>query len=149
MSEHITEYTVDMLRCPLSDWKPPKMSLEIKEDMPEVTPITEAKLQQDCVTWFRNTYPQFRGLLFAVPNGGLRNKREAAKLKYQGVVAGIPDLVFCFVSNKATFFELKTDKGRLSKDQQKVIGKLDAHGFRTHIIRDLDTFQEIVESIVN
>jgi hypothetical protein len=32
------------------------------------------------------------GLLFAIPNGGLRDVRVAAKLKREGVKAGVPDL---------------------------------------------------------
>lgn len=30
--------------------------------------------------------------VFAIPNGGSRNKAEAAKLKAEGVSAGVPDL---------------------------------------------------------
>ena len=33
-------------------------------------------------------------LLFHVPNGGSRNKAEAANLKRQGVRPGVPDLCF-------------------------------------------------------
>ena len=32
-------------------------------------------------------------VLFAVPNGGFRHRVEAARLKAQGVTAGIPDLI--------------------------------------------------------
>ena len=32
-------------------------------------------------------------LLFAVPNGGLRNKRVAATLKREGVKSGVPDMI--------------------------------------------------------
>lgn len=38
-----------------------------------------------------NRYPQLR-LMFAVPNGGIRSKATAAKLKAEGVKAGIPDV---------------------------------------------------------
>ncbi|MGV8917811.1 MAG: VRR-NUC domain-containing protein [Pseudomonas sp.] len=37
--------------------------------------------------------PQVADLIYHVPNGGLRNKLVAIKLKGQGVKAGIPDLV--------------------------------------------------------
>ena len=37
-------------------------------------------------------YPCLR-LLYAVPNGGFRNKTTAAHLKEEGVIPGVPDLV--------------------------------------------------------
>ena len=45
----------------------------------------EERLQVSCVNWFDYQYPQYRQLLFAVPNGGSRNKIEAANLKKQMV----------------------------------------------------------------
>ena len=43
----------------------------------------ESKLQQPCITWFRLQYPRLAKLLFAVPN----------ILKWEGVVAGVADLI--------------------------------------------------------
>lgn len=37
-------------------------------------------------------YPELR-LMFAIPNGGTRDKKEAAKLKATGVKPGVPDLM--------------------------------------------------------
>mgnify|MGYP000046985433 FL=1 len=60
---------------------------------------SENALQQKCYFWFHNTYPEYRGLLFAVPNGGKRTKREAKTLKLTGVVSGVSDMIFLFNSN--------------------------------------------------
>lgn len=38
-----------------------------------------------------NLYPQLKWM-FAVPNGGYRDKRTAGKLKATGVKAGVPDI---------------------------------------------------------
>ena len=38
---------------------------------------SETKIQHICVTWFRETFPNVGALLFAIPNGGVRNKRKA------------------------------------------------------------------------
>jgi hypothetical protein len=51
------------------------------------------------------------------PNGGLRSKRTASKLKLQGVRAGVPDLCFVLADGRAAYLELKAPKGRLSPSQ--------------------------------
>lgn len=45
----------------------------------------ESQIQKDCVTWFRLQYPKIGRLLFAVPNGGARNAKEAAIMKGEGL----------------------------------------------------------------
>ena len=51
--------------------------------------------------------------VFAVPNGGKRNAREAARLKKQGVLSGVSDLVVIWPPAKTAFIELKAP-GRIS-----------------------------------
>ena len=41
--------------------------------------------------WMEKQHPELK-LLFHIPNGGSRNKAEAANLKAQGVKPGVPDL---------------------------------------------------------
>lgn len=53
----------------------------------------ESELQRSCVKWFRYKYSNLKPLLFAVPNGGFRNVREARIMKAEGVVAGVSDLI--------------------------------------------------------
>ena len=63
---------------------------------------------------------RLHGRLFAVPNGGRRDATTAAKLKAEGVVAGVADLIL-LKSNRdygALLIEMKTLKGR-QRDSQK------------------------------
>ena len=53
----------------------------------------EHRLQCACVRWFAYQHPELKGTLFAVPNGGQRNALVAAKLKDEGVTAGVADLL--------------------------------------------------------
>ncbi len=69
---------------------------------------------------FRLQYPHL--LIYAIPNGGLRNIVVAKKLKAAGVVVGVPDL---FIPQKHCFIEMKRVKGgRLSEAQLSIIGHL-------------------------
>lgn len=58
-------------------------------------------------------------IYYHVPNGGLRNKREAAKLKAYGLRAGVPDFAFVLPPlGQSAYLELKAPKGRLSPEQK-------------------------------
>ena len=80
----------------------------------------EHRIQCACVRWFRLQYPQLNGRLFAVPNGGRRDVTTAAKLKAEGVIAGVQDLILLKSNHDygALLIEMKTLKGR-QRDSQK------------------------------
>jgi len=82
------------------------------------TPVVSEHMEQAAlVMWFRRAYPDT--LIFAVPNGGLRSKTQAMKLKVEGVVPGIPDL---FVPAWKLWIEMKKVKGgTVSKEQKEMI----------------------------
>ena len=60
----------------------------------------EHRLQCTCVRWFGYQYPELSALLFAVPNGGRRDPVTGARLKAEGVVAGVSDLILFLPSDK-------------------------------------------------
>ena len=77
-------------------------------------------------------------IAFHIPNGGKRSLREAVRLKAQGVKAGIPDIfvpVACgdfvglFIEMKRPK-ELGTPKPQVSKEQVRMMGLLEAQGYR-------------------
>jgi hypothetical protein len=78
----------------------------------------------------RNQYPELQWM-FAIPNGGLRNKIVAAKLKAQGVKAGVPDIFLPVSRGKyhGIFVELKTLKGVVSNMQKQWIAALQVQGY--------------------
>lgn len=107
--------------------------------------MSEDQLQASIFQHFHNTYPEHRGLLFHPANGGLRNIREAAKLKAIGVVKGIPDLILI---HPLTAFELKTSTGVLSPEQKKIHAKWKALGIEVHEIRTLEEFKKILTQLL-
>ena len=81
------------------------------------------------VNWFRLQFPKV--LIFAIPNGGLRNAVVAKKLKLEGVIKGVPDL---YIPSKKIWIEMKRQKGgKLSNDQKRVIKYLEDNGDRVII----------------
>lgn len=77
------------------------------------------------------TYPDLKWL-FHIPNGGSRDKREAAKLKGMGVKPGVLDL--CLPVKRGgysgLYIELKKLKGgKVSQEQREWIDHLRSQGF--------------------
>ena len=74
---------------------------------------------------------------FHVPNGGKRDRIEAAIFKGLGARAGVPD-VFAVHQGRCYAIELKTEAGRLSKAQAEAIAALERAGAITSVCRGLD-----------
>jgi len=76
-------------------------------------------------------------LLYAVPNGGDRNKIVAAKMKREGVKPGVPD--YCLPVARSGFhglyIELKSLTGYASAEQKNWIEDLRAEGYRAEVCR--------------
>lgn len=76
----------------------------------------ESQIQRSCKRWFDYQYGQFAPLLFAVPNGGLRGKREAAIMKAEGMTAGVSDMIL-LVSRKGMLRSVSSS--RLRKEDRR------------------------------
>jgi hypothetical protein len=107
---------------------------------------SEAQLQAACVAWFWNSFPNTRGKLFAVQNNS-ENAIRGANRKAMGLNAGVSDLVF--IHRGLTYFiELKTEIGRQSEAQKGFEQLLKVEGFDYFIVRNLESFQTIIKSII-
>jgi hypothetical protein len=107
----------------------------------------EHSIQAGCVKWFRYQYP--RNLIYAIPNGGLRNKVVAAKLKAEGVLSGVPDLHIPVAKKgyHGLFIEMKKDaKTEVKKGgtQDIVMESLREAGYMCAVAHSFDEFREIV-----
>ena len=102
----------------------------------------EHNIQVACVRWFSYQYPELQGLLFAVPNGGRRDAVTGAKLKAEGVIAGVSDLILLVPScnHGALMIEMKTGKGRQSEEQKRWQTIVERMGYRYVVCRSLDDF---------
>lgn len=109
---------------------------------------SEERIQQDCYRWFHNTFREYRGLLFHVPNGGLRAGWEANRFKAMGTFPGVSDLIFLW-QGSVYFIEMKNEVGKQSKNQQKWQDLVQQQGFKYFIIKDFDSFKELIELIMD
>lgn len=95
---------------------------------------TEACEQEALFAWAeyqKGKYPELE-LMYHIPNGGSRNKAEAARLKAQGVKPGVPDICLPVPRGKyhGLYIELKrTEGGRLSDKQLNWLDNLMKQGY--------------------
>lgn len=113
----------------------------------------ESQIQKECIRWFRFQvkFKNISKLLFAVPNGGKRNAMEAARLKDEGVTAGVSDMILLYANFdfNALCIEVKVGKGVQSdkqKDWQKVA---ELHGNKYVIVRSIDDFMTEIHKYLN
>lgn len=72
-------------------------------------------------------------MLYAVPNGGKRDKRTAAMLKAEGVKRGVPDVVLPVARGgfHGLYIEMKVGRNKTSDEQNTWIAALEAEGYCT------------------
>lgn len=113
--------------------------------------MTESQLQQNCIQWFRLQYPKYSRLLFAVPNGHKRNIVTAVKLKKEGVIAGVSDLIL-LVPNKTYHglcIEMKIGKGKQTESQKEFQSEVEKVGYKYAICRSIDEFINLINNYIN
>ena len=89
------------------------------------------------------------GLIFAIPNGGQRHPAVAAKLKAEGVRAGVPDLMLPVARQGycGLFIELKCNDNKPSEAQLDWIRNLRAEGYKCEVVWDsVDEVIGLIES---
>lgn len=95
----------------------------------------EAQEQEALVEWFRLQYPD--DILFAIPNGLIRNAIQGALNLRQGLVKGMPDLMLAkpvkpygglFIELKRPSYWMVT-KGKASIEQLDMVKRLNDAGY--------------------
>lgn len=100
----------------------------------------ESEIQRACVTWFKYQHPT--KLLFAIPNGGARNKVEASIMAGEGVTAGVADLQLLFGNGQyfSLFIEMKAGKNGQTDKQKEFQAYCDRNKFKYVVCRSVDEF---------
>lgn len=122
--------------------------------MPRTTPLEDQE-QQALATWL-DLVVGVPGW-FHVPNGGLRHKAVAGKLKAQGVKDGVPDVIITRRSKKlveldkvGVAIELKRQDARPSDTRESQwgwINHLADQGWITYVARGWDDARTFLEGL--
>ena len=115
----------------------------------------EHELQKGCVKWFRLQYPKLQKLLFAIPNGArlagnnrVERAKEWNKLKAEGAVQGAADLFLSIPSGDLAglYIEMKTPKGKQSKEQQAFEQAVVQQGYGYAMPKSFFEFERVIKS---
>lgn len=111
---------------------------------------SESQEQAQLIAWWKAVGQRLAPnvVLAAIPNGGARDAITGARLKREGVVRGMPDLVLlCARSGRhALFVEMKTKRGRVSESQRDLFPLLEAQGYGVAVCRGWREAADAVEA---
>ena len=111
----------------------------------------ESAEQKKIVQWWHLACRRYRlpeKILFAIPNGGRRDAITGARLKAEGVRAGIPDLFLAHPNGRGScglFLELKQGKGHLSDEQKDCLSMLNKQGYAVCVPFGFDEARQYIE----
>ena len=114
----------------------------------QTIPLSESQIQHDCLAWFRLQYPKLERMMFAVPNGGRRDAKTGARMRYEGVVRGVADLIL-LVPKKgfaSLCIEMKAPKGTQSEHQRKWQKEAETYRNKYVVCHSLQEFMNEVNS---
>jgi hypothetical protein len=97
---------------------------------------SEHDIQEDFVTWFRNTFPD----TLITCNGIFTNRSQVNNAVVLGYCKGIPDI---FIPEHKMFIEFKAKKGRVSKDQRTIMAHLEKIGYECYICRSAEEAMDL------
>jgi hypothetical protein len=100
---------------------------------------SEYQVHVAIMDWIRLNQTRLPGLklAFHCPNGEVRNKAAAKRLKRMGVLPGIPDLMIPVGNGRfrGLALEVKSKTGRLTVAQSEVIAKLRLRDWFVEVVR--------------
>ena len=112
---------------------------------------TEDLIHRACAEWVfahEGIYSFLRWLMH-VPNGGLRSRGEAGKMRAMGVRKGVVDWILPFPSPTGRYtglaIEVKSHQGTVSDEQQDFLDDAAGAGWLTAVVRSSDEFVKVVE----
>ncbi len=114
---------------------------------------TETKIQQRLIRAFALKWPHIyaSGALFAVPNQGKRNRSTASRMKAEGMVKGVADLILLWPSNgyHGAVLEMKAADGKASDSQRDWLAARERSGYKTGVENSFEGGLKFFEDYLN
>ena len=109
----------------------------------------ESQHQQSLIKWWDlqcSRWDAHHFELYANPNGGKRDKREAARLKAEGVRPGVSDLFLAIPAGEyhGLYIELKAPGGKATMLQNQFIRRARARGYRAEVCVEWLTARDLI-----
>ncbi len=110
----------------------------------------EHQLQTAFFQWLAIQHPTIHKVSFAIPNAAKRSFVTAAKLKDEGLKAGVPDVLLCVPHGTYAgfFIEFKIKPNKPTDLQVAMMAELTANGYRCEVIYDLDSAISFVNDYI-
>ena len=117
--------------------------------------MLEAEIQMGICQWLAFALPA-NALVHHSPNEGRHSVQYRVKQKRLGMTPGWPDLEIYIPRSgwldtdawAPIFFEVKTAKGVISKNQSRVIKSLAAAGCHASVVRSIDEAEAVLGDLV-
>lgn len=111
----------------------------------------EGNEQAALFRWLQVRHPLAAALAYHVPNGGHRMKAVAAKLKAQGVRAGVSDIVLPMA--RAGYFGLYIEfkataphSAPVSQSQREFLAAVKQQGYQALVCRGMDEAMRVIDA---
>ena len=99
--------------------------------------VPETVIQQNVIKEFKLRWPAIynTGALFATPNEGKRTRANASRMKAEGMVSGVADLVFLWPVGDycGACVEMKSKVGKLRPEQKDWLKHREISGYATAV----------------
>ncbi|MBV2132032.1 VRR-NUC domain-containing protein [Pseudomonas sp. MAP12] len=110
----------------------------------------EGNEQAALFNWLRLRHPLAWRLAYHVPNGGHRHKAVAAKLKAQGVKAGVPDITIALArgGHHGLYIEFKATPphdAEVAASQKEWIEELVEQGYKAVVCRGMKDAMAVID----
>lgn len=125
---------------------------------------SEYQVQSSFVEYVRHKYPHLSKSLIHIPNEGKRSLREGARQKALGLTRGVSDLLLAVpmqfyltledgtgatpIWRHGLWIEMKSGKGKLTKEQEEFLDLMATNGYRTAVARSFEEAVKIFEDYV-
>lgn len=127
--------------------------MEKKKPRPKSAAPLETNIQQNCITWFKYQHPSLwnDGVLFHIPNEGIRRGATGKRMKCEGIVRGVADLCLALGRHgyHSLYIEMKRPNNYQSDYQKAWEAGITKHGNKYVVCKSLEEFRDVITWYLN